>query len=102
MKSLPRVLLLDLDDTILNFSAIGDKCWENLCISFAPRLGHIGPDGLLTAINQNRDWFWSDPDRHRQGRLDMTNARRRIVRVAFEQLELNDYVIGDELAAHLP
>ena len=98
MKSLPRALLLDLDDTILNFSAIGDKCWESLCISFAPRLGNISPHELLSAINQTRDWFWSDPDRHRQGRLDMTNARRRIVRMAFEQLQLNDYVISDELA----
>jgi putative hydrolase of the HAD superfamily len=98
MKSLPRALLLDLDDTILSFSAIGDRCWENLCISFALRLGHISPDELLTAINQSRNWFWSDPDRHRQGRLDLTSARRRIVRIAFEQLQLNDYVIGDELA----
>jgi hypothetical protein len=60
MKLLPNFLLIDLDDTILNYSAAGDQCWKDLCIFFAHQLGNVSSDELLSAINQSRQWFWSD------------------------------------------
>jgi putative hydrolase of the HAD superfamily len=98
MLVLPRFLLLDLDDTILNYTTAGDRCWENLCLSFAPRVGDLRSDELLSAINQTRRWFWSDPDRHRAGRLDLKSARRRIVLLAFERLRIDDCQTAEELA----
>jgi putative hydrolase of the HAD superfamily len=98
MRLLPDFLLLDLDDTILNFTATGDQCWESLCISFAPQLCQINPDQLLSAINQNREWFWSDMERHRNGRLDLQSARRQIVAMAFSQLRIDNHKISEELA----
>lgn len=98
MRSLPNFLFLDLDDTILDFSAPGKKCWENLCNSFAPKLAPIHSDQLLAAINQSAAAFWSDPERHRTGRLDLKSARRLVVAGAFQQLQIEDRELGEELA----
>ncbi len=98
MRTLPPFLLFDLDDTLLDFTSTGDRCWETLCAAFAPRLGLLPAADLLAAINQVRGWYWSDPERHRQGRLGMQDARRRIVRLSFETLGLEAPEIADELA----
>jgi putative hydrolase of the HAD superfamily len=98
MRSLPPVILLDLDDTILRFSAAGDECWQHVCAHFAPRLGDVSKEDLLTAITRCARWYWSDLDRHRTGRLDMQRARRDIVRAAFAQLHLEGMSVADELA----
>ncbi len=98
MISLPPFLLFDLDDTILSFSAAGDACWEILCAEYAPRLGDMVPADLLAGINAVRRWYWSDPGRHQWGRMNMQEARRGIVRLAFEQLHLDAPQFADELA----
>ncbi|HKY21840.1 MAG TPA: hypothetical protein VJM31_11550 [Vicinamibacterales bacterium] len=36
--SLPRALLLDLDDTILDDSSSVDGCWREACVGEAARL----------------------------------------------------------------
>jgi putative hydrolase of the HAD superfamily len=96
--SLPSFLLLDLDDTILDYTSVRDDCWKQLCTSFAPRIGDIQPDTLYSAINQTADWYWSDPERHRRGRLDLKTSRRQIVRMTLERLHLDNDPVGDELA----
>jgi putative hydrolase of the HAD superfamily len=97
-KPLPPCLLFDLDDTLLVFSTAGDRCWESLCRRFAPRLLGVSSEALLAAINEVRTWYWSDLTRHRLGRMDMLNARREIVRMAFERLGQNDPLTAIELA----
>jgi putative hydrolase of the HAD superfamily len=98
MKPLPDFLLLDLDDTIINYTASGDQCWENLCASFASKLNNISSDQLLAAINQSRTWFWSDPERHHMGRFDLKSARRMVVANAFHQLQIDHCEVSEELA----
>ncbi len=98
MRTLPPFLLFDLDDTILDYTSTGDHCWESLCDTFAPRLGKLPATDLLETINQTRGWYWSEPERHRQGRMNMKEARRYIVRLAFEKLGLEASEIADELA----
>src|SRR5262245_21482404 len=75
----PKAVLLDLDDTILSFDAGAAGCWRSICTRFGPRFTAGDADGLLAAIEVTRGWFWSDPDRHRRGRLDLEAARREIV-----------------------
>lgn len=98
MPSLPDFLFLDLDDTILDFTAPGKRCWAELCNSFASRLAPIRAEQLLAAINQSSAWYWSNPERHRTGRLDLKSARRRVVAGAFRQLQIDDPALGEELA----
>jgi putative hydrolase of the HAD superfamily len=98
MKSLPNFLFLDLDDTILDYTTPGERCWKELCTSFAPRIGTLSADQLLAAIRRSGDWYWSDPERLRLGRLDLKSARREVVAGAFRQLQIDHLELSEELA----
>jgi putative hydrolase of the HAD superfamily len=97
MKHLPPVILLDLDDTILNFTAVGNECLEELCAAYAPRAG-VSREALWGTVQNVRDWYWSDPDRHRRGRMDLQAARRELIGLVFERLRINDQTLANELA----
>lgn len=84
--ALPKAILLDLDDTILDDSGSAKGCWRAACLAHDSELGTIEPAALLEAIERNRTWFWGDPVRHREGRLDMDAARREIVRMSLTDL----------------
>jgi len=94
-ESFPKAILFDLDDTILSLGSARD-CWQRVCAGFAARLD--GADALLAAILEVSAWYWSDPDRHRRGRLDLTLARREVVAAAFEKAGLRDGVLAEEIA----
>jgi putative hydrolase of the HAD superfamily len=88
VPSLPRVLLIDLDDTILRYGAGGEGLWIEVAERFAPRLP-VAPARLLAALDAVRGPFWADPARSRLARQDMFAARRVIVAQAFERLGLS-------------
>lgn len=98
MTALPAAILFDLDDTILRYTAAADESWKILVLRYAPRVAGTDASELARAIDDTRDWFWSSPERHREGRLDLRAARRRIVRRAFESLGLPQSDLADELA----
>jgi putative hydrolase of the HAD superfamily len=78
-----RALLLDLDDTLLDYSGGVDAHWEAAVTACAPP----GLDRtLLTAITETRRWFWDDPERHRRERVNMLGAWQHIVEFALERL----------------
>jgi HAD superfamily hydrolase (TIGR01509 family) len=93
----PDYLALDLDDTILDYTAPGEAVWKRLHIEFAARM-EIPVDELARAVDRSRRWYWSDPDRFREGRLDLRKARRLFLRDAFEALGRSDWRTADELA----
>jgi len=78
-QRLPKAILLDLDDTILNDSGGVEHCWSAACSTCASELAEVDSAALLEAIGRTQRWFWSDRERHREGRLDLGAARRRIV-----------------------
>jgi len=82
---LPRALLLDMDDTILDDSATVEECWDRTCAAFAPKAG-VEAAPLRAAVQAEKDWFWSDRDRHRAGRLDLDAARASILAGALRRL----------------
>jgi putative hydrolase of the HAD superfamily len=88
VKTLPRTLLIDLDDTILRYGAGGEGLWAEVVVRFA-RVLPVGPARLLEALDAVRGQFWADPERSRRARQDMFAARRAIVAQAFEQLRLS-------------
>jgi putative hydrolase of the HAD superfamily len=92
--SLPEAIFLDLDDTILNDSGSIDACWLEACAIGSSECG-VGKSVLFDAIKTAGEWFWSDPERHRVGRLDLETARTEVVRLALKRLEIDN----DELAA---
>ena len=90
----PRALLLDLDDTILDDSSLVHDSWREACAGVADRLAPLEPAAVVDAIRKTSKWFWDDPDRHREGRLQLEAARRDVVRLALVDLGIED----DDLA----
>jgi putative hydrolase of the HAD superfamily len=94
VSGLPKAVLLDLDDTILDDTGKVDGCWREACQSHAGG-GGIDAEALRAAIERASKWFWSDAERHRVGRLDLDAARRHVVRLALETMG----IVNDQLAA---
>jgi len=95
---LPEAILFDLDDTILAFTKSADPTWRGVCSTYAPRVPGVTADALYDAIDASRTWFWEDPGRHREGRLDLGGARRKIVTDALRRLEVQDLGLAHEIA----
>ena len=86
MSHLPRAVLLDLDDTILDDSSGVIDCWRDACNAHAVGLGAITPAAVFDAVQAASVEFWSDPERHRIGRLDLPKARHEVVVRALKAL----------------
>jgi len=86
--TLPKAVLLDLDDTILDDSGNAAPCWLAACADHAADLGGVEPGMLHDAIERVRTWFWSDPERHRVGRLDLHAASCEVIGRACDELGL--------------
>lgn len=93
----PRAVLLDLDDTILDDSGGVVSCWRQACLAHRSSMNGLDADAVFRAIDRMREWYWSDPERHRAGRLELAWARGEVVRLALADLGLED----DELASRI-
>lgn len=80
---LPRVLLFDLDDTILRFSAGQPNCWQLALELHVP--GRSDHTALLQAIDVIGKEFWAAAGRAFWGRQNMHAARRFIACSALAQ-----------------
>ena len=89
-RQLPAAVLLDLDDTILDDSSRVHESWREACAGHADRLHPLDPATVVEAIRTMSKWFWDDPDRHREGRLQLGAARREVVRLALSTLGVDD------------
>ncbi len=85
-------MLLDLDDTVLAFDAVAEGAWAEVCARHAAAVG-CGVGDLRAAARR----YWSDAERHRVGRLDLTAARRRIVGTALAELGADRAGTGREV-----
>jgi len=99
-SALPRAVLLDLDDTILDDSGNVAHCWREACFAYAGELGAVAPGALLESVERTRAWFWSDPDRHRSGRLDLDAARREIVRASLASFGVDAPELAAKISDH--
>jgi putative hydrolase of the HAD superfamily len=89
-----NVVLFDLDDTLLDYSAGVDESWAR-AVHACCTDNRVDPHALTAALARSRRWLWEDPARHRQERINMPRAWQRIVAHALESLQAP----GDELAA---
>jgi putative hydrolase of the HAD superfamily len=86
---LPRAILFDMDDTILDDSGAIEACWRTACCLGETHEARVAAEELYTSIRRYADWYWGDPLRHRAGRLDMRAARRDIVAGALRGLDVD-------------
>jgi putative hydrolase of the HAD superfamily len=99
---LPTAMFFDLDDTIISFNGIAMPLWKELSEAYCRRTGHFQGQQLFETIRNTARWYWGDKERHREGRLDIANARRQIVKQAFRELGSDDeraaYALADEFS----
>jgi putative hydrolase of the HAD superfamily len=95
---LPKGILFDLDDTIVAFDSVANPTWQRVCETYARQFGLGDPTHLYNAIQEVRTWYWSDKARHKQGRLNLEQARREIVQRAFKTLGLDNVSLAHEIA----
>jgi putative hydrolase of the HAD superfamily len=102
--TLPKAVLLDLDDTILDDSSKVDECWRKACTAHVRELGALPVVDVLDAIKTTSAWYWGDADRHRDGRLELSRARREVVALALKKLGVDHKKlaadIGDAYGRH--
>ena len=94
----PKGALFDLDDTILSINAGVEESWRRVSADFSSKAGSLSVDRLMAAINAVREWYWSDLERHRRGRLNLDLARREVVEIALDRLGINDSKAAGELS----
>lgn len=97
MAALPHAFLLDLDDTIVSDSDGADRCWRTVFPAFRERLGGHDPETLLEEIRVYREWFWSDPERNRRGRLELLAARQHVLEVALQRVGIDSPSLAQEM-----
>ncbi len=89
--TLPRAILFDLDDTLISAYRHPKPTWQAIAAEFADALHPLPAAEVAAAIAEASEVFWSDADRHRQGRLQLADARTGIVAAAFTELERAGY-----------
>ena len=94
----PKAIFLDLDDTLIFCNGRPEQAWQVVLAGFADRVAHCGVAEVCDAVMAASRWFWSDPTRHRTGRLDVLAARRTIIGDAFAALGIDDDELADALA----
>lgn len=80
-----KALLLDLDDTLLDYSGGVDESWRDAGKVCCVPAG-VDVEAFLGAVIETRRWFWSDPTRHREERVNMPRAWQRIAAHALSNL----------------
>ena len=94
---LPRAVLLDLDDTILDDSGSVSSCWLDACHAHGPSMNGLDPVQVYDAIERVREWYWADPERHRVGRLDLAAARRDVVQIALAEIGIDNPTLARQI-----
>jgi putative hydrolase of the HAD superfamily len=94
----PDAIFFDMDATLIFWPTPAEIVWESLARRYAAVANGVEPAALLDAINRTRDWYWSDLERHRTGRLDLYQSRREVVRLALTGLDIVNPELADKIA----
>jgi putative hydrolase of the HAD superfamily len=97
MPVLPKAILLDLDDTILDDSGGVISCWRDACEAHCSTMNGLDPETVFGAIDRIREWYWSDAERHRIGRLDLAGARGEVARLALADMGVDDTALARQI-----
>lgn len=95
---LPKGILFDLDDTIIAYSEISVPIWRQVCEEYSLKADALEADLLYNTIREISNWYWSDDERHRIGRNDLSKARRQILELVFNKLDVGDYQLAWDIA----
>lgn len=95
LHRLPEAILLDMDDTILSAYGEPEKAWKVVAAEFDAALSGLPAAALADAVSSFGRRFWSDRDMHKHWRLNLEEARRRIVAGALAELAEAGHAVPD-------
>lgn len=90
--------MLDLDDTILDNRSGVRAAWDHIALFLAEGSPGFDAGEARAHIDRVTDWFWSDPERHRTGRLDLVAARRVILARVLDEAGRPDAGLAERAA----
>jgi putative hydrolase of the HAD superfamily len=96
---LPKAILFDMDETLLTTIIPIDAAWQKACEKSAKKTNNFNSEELEQQIKIVREWYWSDTERHRAGRLNLLGARTEVVRIALEKMGCSDEKMAAAIAA---
>ena len=79
-------MLIDLDDTIISAYSNAGAVWLEVATELQSEIGQLSPAMVAEEIISYAELFWADPEHHRVWRQQLRDARRAIVRGAFEAI----------------
>ncbi len=91
-----EAVLLDLDDTLLDERPGRVAGRSVLLAALRDARPALAADALAAELDRHTRWFWSDPARHAEGRLDLEGARLAILRRTLEALGAPDEALARE------
>lgn len=94
----PDAVLLDLDDTLVAFSAPRVDYWNTVTKKHESSISPVTAVTLSNAIIKSGDWFWGDNGRNMKWRLYLREARRQIVELAFADLGIDNIELAHTIA----
>lgn len=94
----PKAVLLDLDDTIVNFSSPRIQYWNAVTKKHEECLAPVRAETLSNSIIKWGDWFWDDNGRNMKWRFNLKEARRHIVSLAFDDLDIENSDLAFKIA----
>ncbi len=93
----PKAIIFDLDDTILDTTLSADRLWSQAAEAFAEKAG-VEVAAFDQKMQESREWFWSDPERNKAGRMDLYRARAGCVEHALQELGASNPRLATEIA----
>jgi putative hydrolase of the HAD superfamily len=96
-----QALLLDLDDTILDDGGSLQASWDLATERLLAAHPDLPRERLVAELDRTKDWFWSDPERNRAGRLDLVRARSEILLRTLRAFDREDAALARAAAEAL-
>src|SRR5512147_1548019 len=97
-RRFPKVVFFDLDGTLIVQTESSLVSWTEACCRHENRITSIPLTTLVDSIQQYAGWYWSNPQRHKTGRLDLREARRQIATGALDGLGVHDPEMAKKIA----
>lgn len=89
---MPKAVFIDLDDTITTFDLTSAPAWRESTEWFVKTYEpEFSVDGLIAKIQETKQWYWGDPERHKRGRENLVLARREVVMEALRRYAGDEY-----------
>ncbi len=94
-----HALCLDLDDTILDNHGSYRDAVDGATQRIVDAHPDLFPAAVIHTIERTSEDWWSDPDRHARGRLDLPGARREVLLQVLDRLGRPDPAFAGALAS---